>query len=446
MLEKFFKFKEHRTTLQTEILAGCTTFLAMAYILFVQPAVLSKDFAGNPTGLDFGAILLATCIASAAASIFMGLYARYPIALAPGMGENFFFISVVMSLAGLGFPEPWRVALGIVFLSGILFIGVSLSGLRATLVNALSPSLRSGIAVGIGLFIALIGLRNAGIIMIKPGSGLGLNAHLNSVDTAIFVLTFLVSIALYVRRVPGALILGIIAGTVSALLLKRIEWSGHFFGFPSINQSALFALDIRSALSLKCLPYILVFFFMVLFDTTGTLIAVAEHAGFMRGNELPRAKEAFLVDAVATTGGALFGTSTVTSFIESIAGVQQGGRTGFTAVVTGLLFIAALFFSPLVALVGQHPGLTAPALVLVGALMAENVTKIQWTDLSESLPSFLILLGIPMTYSIADGIALGLVCYPVMKFLCGKAGEIKKSMFVLSLILLAYFIWIRPGV
>ncbi len=443
MLEKFFEFSKNKTSARTEILGGLTTFLAMAYILFVQPAVLSRDFTGNPTGLGFEAVFIATCLASALASILMGIYARYPIALAPGMGENFFFVSCVMSLAGLGFKEPWRVALGIVFISGVLFICASLGGVREILVGGLSASLRSGIASGIGLFIALIGLRNGGIVVVKAGTGIGLNPHLASAEMAIFCFTLAVTVPLLRRRAPGAILWGILGGAVPAIFFGGMEWPQVFFGFPDFSKNVFGAMDLRSALSPECVPLILVFFFMVLFDTTGTLIAVAEHAGFMRGSELPRAREAFLVDALATAGGAALGTSTVTSYVESAAGVEQGARTGFASVVTGFCFLAALFFSPLIALIGTHPALTAPALLVVGALMGQNVSKIDWPDFSESFPAFLIMIGIPMTYSIADGIALGLVSYPVIKLLSGRAREVRPAMYVTSALLVAYFIFIR---
>ncbi|MBI3314209.1 MAG: NCS2 family permease [Candidatus Omnitrophica bacterium] len=446
MLERIFRLSENNTNVRTELLAGITTFLTMAYIIFVNPAVLSKDFSGNPTGLDFGAVLLATCLASAAASILMGLYARYPIALAPGMGENFFFVSVIMGLQTLGMAEAWRVALGIVFVSGVIFIFVSLFGAREALVYSLSPSLRSAIAVGIGLLIAFIGLKNAGILIAKPGIGIGLNPHLYSAQVGIFCFALLLTVFLEIRRVPGALILGILGGAIFALLLGQIQWTGKIFGLPEIHQSAIFALDIRRALSPTAFPFVLVFFFMVLFDTTGTLVAVAQHGGFMKGRELPRAKEVFLVDALATAGGACLGTSTVTSFIESIAGVEQGGKTGLTSVTTGVLFLAAVFFSPLIGLVGQHAAITAPALLLVGVLMAQNVRSIDWNDLSEALPSFLIMLGIPLTYSIADGVALGLISYPVVKILSGKTKEIPWLLYPVALLLLAYFIFIRSKI
>jgi AGZA family xanthine/uracil permease-like MFS transporter len=446
LLDRYFRLQENGTTVRRELLAGLVTFLTMAYIIFVHPAILSKDFSGNPTGLDFGAVLLATCLASGLASLFMGIYANYPIALAPGMGENVFFVSAVVSLTALGVPEAWRVALGIVFFSGLLFIGLSLFGAREAIINSLTPSLRSGIAVGIGLFIALIGFRNGGLIVVKSGTGIGLNPEFLSPEMGIFLFGLSVTAVLQVRRVPGSIFWGILAGTAFASLLGEIRWEGRLFGLPEIGEGAFLKLDLVRSFSLTALPWIIVFLFMDLFDCTGTLIAVAEQAGLIQGNQIPRAKRALFVDAVAATGGACLGTSTVLSFIESAAGVQMGGRTGLVSVATGLLFLLAIFLSPVIALLGQHPPLTAPALVIVGALMAENVKKIDWRDTSESFPAFLTMVGIPLTYSIADGLALGLASYPVVKLLSGRGREVRCSLYLVFLFLVAYFVWIRPKI
>lgn len=446
MLERIFRLKENRTDARTELLAGFTTFLTMAYIIFVQPAVLSKDFAGNPTGLDFGAILLATCLASAFGSILMGLYAKYPIALAPGMGENFFFISVIMSLASLRLPHPWQITLGIVFVAGILFLLLSLFGARQAVIDTLSPTMKNSIAVGIGLFITFIGLKNGGLIISNPATGISLNPHLLSREIAVFFAGLLVTATLHSYRVRGAIVWGILSGTLLAIALGEISWSGNIFGLPEVKENAVFKMDIRRALTPACLPFIAVFLFMDFFDTTGTLIAVAKQAGFIKNNVMPRARQALLADAIASVGGACLGTSTVTSYIESSAGVQQGGRTGLTSVTTGVLFILAVFLSPLIALVGQHLSVTAPALVIVGTLMAQNIREIDWTDISESLPAFLVILGIPLTYSIADGIALGLVIYPFLKVLCGKANEVKWPMYLVAAFLVGYFLFIRSSI
>ena len=441
-MEKFFSLKEQGTNVKTEILAGLTTFLTMAYIIFLQPAVLSTDFAGNPTGLDFGAVLLATCLASAIASILMGLIAKYPIALAPGMGENFFFVSVIMSLSALGFANSWQVALGIIFISGVIFLILSIFRVREAIIDAVSPSIRNGIAVGIGLFIAFIGLKNGGLIIDKPGTLVGLNANVLSADVAVFVFGLIVASVLQCRRVRGSILWGILAAAILALILGKVEFGG-IFGFPEIKNHIAFKMDIKSALTLSCIPFIVVFVFMDMFDTVGTLVGVAEQAGFIKDNKLPRANKALLADATGTVAGACLGTSTVTSYIESATGVEYGGRTGLTSITTGILFLLALLFGPLVGMIGNYLPITAPALVLVGAMMIRNVMKIDWNDYSECIPAFLTLIGIPLTFSIADGLALGFISYPIIKLLSGKGKEVKWLMYVLAVILIIYFIFVR---
>jgi AGZA family xanthine/uracil permease-like MFS transporter len=439
----FFQLAENQTSVRTEILAGVTTFLSMAYILFVQPAVLATDFAGKPTGLDAGAILLATCLASAIGSALMGLLARYPIALAPGMGENFFFVSVCMSLTALGVAHAWQTALAIVFLSGVIFMILSLVRLREAVIESVSPSLCCGIAAGIGLFIAFIGLKNAGLIIAKPGTLVGLNTHPALADLAVFAVGLLVAAGLQARKVRGAILLGILAAAATALALGKTHFTG-LIGFPDIKTSAVWQTDFAGAFAPTALPFIAVFLFMVLFDTVGTLVGVTQQAGLMQGNKLPRATQAFFADAAATTVGAALGTSTVTSYIESATGVQAGGRTGLTALTVAALFLLALFFSPLIAMVGGYAPITAPALVLVGALMMQSAARVAWDDFSEAVPAFLAMLGIPLTFSIADGIALSFVSYPVVKLLGGRARDVGWPMWVIAALLVYYFVGIRP--
>lgn len=452
MLDRLFRLTENGTNVRTEVLAGLTTFLTMAYIIFVQPAVLSMDFAGHPTGLDPGAILLATCLGSAIASIAMGLYARYPIALAPGMGENFFFITTIMGLSAAGFPNAWRVALGVVFISGILFFILSVVKVREMILNAISQSMRNGIAVGIGLFIAFIGLQKGGMIVAKPGTMLGLNTNFGNIDVLIDITVFLagllVAAGLQARKTRGAILWGILAATLTAICFGKVHFGEHFglssiVGLPQIRQSALFKMDIVSAFSIGCLPFILVFLFMDVFDCIGTLIGVAEQAGFVKDNRLPRAEKVLLVDAAGTVAGACLGTSTVTAYIESAAGVAYGGRTGLTSVVVGIFFVLALFFSPLVAVIGNYAPVTACALVIVGALMMQNVTRIDWNDYSESIPAFMIAIGVPLTFSIADGLALGFFTYPIIKIISGKARTVSWVMYAIAIIVLAYFLRVR---
>lgn len=414
----------------------------MAYIIFVQPAVLSVDFTGKPTGLDFGAVLLATCLASGLTTIFMGLWAKYPIALGPGMGENFFFVSVIMSLTAAGVPEPWRAALGLVFVSGLIFLALSLIGVREAIIDAISPNMRNGIAVGLGLFIAFIGLRNAGIVVPHVGTAVAFAPDLVSADTAVFAVGLVVAGVLQSWKLRGAILWGILVASGVALALGKIHFAG-IFGLPAIQSPAMFRLDVRTALSLQFLPFVAVFLFMNVFDTVGTVIGVSEQAGLIRNGKLPRADRVLVVDAAGTVAGSCFGTSTIVTFIESAAGVMAGGRTGLTSVVTGSLFFVALFFSPLVGMIGTYPPITAPALLIVGSLMMQNASKIDWSDPSEGIPTFLTVLGIPLAYSIADGLAMGFVSYPVLKLLSGRGREIGFLSYLMAALLFVYFVLIR---
>jgi adenine/guanine/hypoxanthine permease len=442
VLERVFQLTRHGTSVRTEIVAGLTTFVTMAYIIFVQPAVLSTDFAGRPTGLDFGAVLLATCLTSAATSIFMGIYAGYPIALAPGMGENFFFVSVIMTLAAAGVADAWRTALGIVFCSGVIFLALSIGGVREAILDSVSRSLRAAIAAGIGLFIAFIGLRNAGLIVAKSGTLVGLTTTFVSADVAVFCAGFLVAGVLQARRVRGAVLWGVLTAAAAAFAFGKIRFSG-VFGMPQIGHAAAFQMDIRGALRYQFVPFIVVFVFMNVFDTVGTLIAVAEQAGLVVNDRLPRARRVLTVDAAGTVAGACLGTSTIVTFIESAAGVSAGGRTGLTSVVAGLLFLVALVISPAVGAIGNYPPITAPALVLVGVMMMQSVVRIAWDDLSEAIPSFLIIAGIPLAYSIADGLALGFIVYPVLKLLTGRPHEAGPLSYAMAILLVVYFAAIR---
>lgn len=442
LLDRMFRLSQRGTDTRTEMLAGLTTFATMAYIIFVQPAVLSTDLAGRPTGLDFGAVLVATCLGAAFASILMGFYADYPIALAPGMGENFFFVTVVMGLGALGVREAWQTALGMVFVSGVVFVLLTVLRVREAVIDAISPSMRNGIAVGIGIFIAFIGLRNGAVIVGKPGTLLGLSTQLASADVAVFALGLVISTVLLVRRVRGALLWGILAAAVLALALGKIHFTG-VFGLPDVQQRAMFALDVRQALQPSLIPFIIVFLFMGLFDTVGTLVGVAEQAGLLQQDKLPRANRALLSDATGIAVGACLGTSTITCYVESAAGVAAGGRTGLAAVTSGVLFLLALLFGPLVRMVGGYAPLTAPALVLVGAMMIQNARKIAWDDPSEAVPVFLTVVGIPLSYSIADGLALGFVSYPVVKLLGGRGREVGWLAYGMAALLVAYFLLVR---
>ena len=484
MFDRIFHLTENKTTVRTELLAGVTTFLTMAYIIVVQPAVLSGKMFGLETGMDFGSITTATCLSAALATVIMGLYARYPIAQAPGMGENFFFVFSLLPAATaliesqvkagtleLNSTTAWQVGLGVVFYSGVLFLLLSVLGVREKLMEAISPSMRSGIAVGIGMFIAFIGLQFTHLVIPDKSTCVKMNVQFASPDIIVFAFGLIVTAFLHARRVRGSIILGIVAGGLLALALrlglpqlgeaamhyKPIEESMLMkqFTLPAVSNYAdaaklvsappsiaptFLKMDLVRAATWPMLPFILVFLFMVLFDTLGTLIGVAEQAGFIKDNRLPRAHKALISDALGTVAGAALGTSTVTSFIESASGVEQGGRTGLTAITAAALFLLALFFSPIIAVVGSYPPITAPALVVVGAMMMANITKIEWDNYAESIPSFLIIIGIPMTFSIADGLALGCIAYPVVKLLAGQGRDVKWLMYIMAVVLIAYFV------
>ena len=467
MIERLFKLSENKTNARTEALAGVTTFLTMAYIIFVQPAVLSGKMFGTDTGMDFGAVTTATCLSAALATAIMAFYARYPIAQAPGMGENFFFVfSALPAATAAGFTNEWHVALGVVFVSGLLFLILSLVGLRELIFNAVSPSLKNGIAAGIGLFIAFIGLQQAGVIIKDPGTAVKLNTHFASPDSIVFFVGLLTTAVLYARRVRGSILWGIVVATALACLVKitlphvptnvslardvresmlatRFEFATALIAPPPSLGPTFLKMDLVHALTPAMLPFIFVFLFMLTFDAIGTLIGVCEQAGFMRDNKLPRAKQAMISDAIGTVAGAALGTSTVTSFVESAAGVEAGGRTGLAGLVVAALFLLALFFSPLIAMVGGYPPITAPALTIVGAMMMQNVAKIDWKDYTESIPAFLIIIGIPLSYSIADGLALGFISYAIIKAFSGRGRDITWLTYILAIVLVLYFIFVR---
>ncbi len=453
-------------SVRTEILAGTTTFLTMAYIIFVQPAVLSGTMFDAPTGMDFGAVTTATCLAAALATAIMGIHARYPIALAPGMGQNFFFVFTAIPVAAAaGAAEPWSAALGTVFVAGVLFLLLSITGARQYIIDAVSPSMKHGLAVGIGLFIAFIGLKNAQLVVSDPGTFVKMNSQIVSPDVLVFLFGFGVATVLHARRVKGAILLGILSALAAAVLMRGVlpmfpgvsasplvresmlmtqfSISTDVFAVPPSIAPTAFKLDLAVALSATMLPIVVMFLFMDVFDTMGTLIAVSEQAGLLKDNKLPRAERAMLADAVGTVAGAALGTSTVTSYIESAAGVEQGGRTGLTAVTVSVLFVAALFLYPIIVMVGSYPPITAPALVLVGAMMARNVRHIGWSDYTESVPAFVTILGIPLFHSIADGLSLGLVAYPMLKLFTGRAAEVRWGMWILAALLVMYFVFVR---
>jgi AGZA family xanthine/uracil permease-like MFS transporter len=461
LLERVFDLPARGSSVRTELVAGVTTFLTMAYIIFVQPAVLSGSMFGRDTGMPAGAIMTATCLAAALATALMGLYARAPIAQAPGMGENFFFVLTVLpAAAAAGYTGTWQVGLGVVFLSGVLFLALTLAGLRRHLVDAIPPSLRAGIGVGIGLFIAFIGLQNAGLIVKDQATIVRLDPSWLAPNLLVFFCGLLVTAALQARRTRGALVIGMAAATAFALALREaqgvLDGSGpaweklaalampsSLVALPPDLSPTLLALDLPGALSPAMLPFVLVFLLMLVFDTIGTLVGVTEGLGLAEKGALPEPDRAYLSDAVGTVAGAVLGTSTVTSFIESAAGVEQGGRTGLTALVVAALFLGALFFSPLASVVGSYPPITAPALVVVGASMLRSAERIRWDDPGEAIPAFLIALGIPLSHSIIDGLALGLVTYPIVQVLAGRGRTLRWPLVATAAVLLGYLVALR---
>ena len=420
LLDSLFGLAENRTSVKTEALAGVTTFLTLAYIIFVQPAVLSA------AGMDFGAVFVATCVASGLATLMMAAFANYPIAVAPAMGHNFYFAFTVV----LAMQVPWQVALGGVAIAGLLFILTAGVGLRERLITAIPDSLKHAIAVGIGLLIATVGMQWAGVIVDSPATLVTLG-DLKTAPVLVSILGLTVMATLIVLGVRAALLVGILTSSVAAWLAGLTEFQGLASAPPSLGPTLL-QLDILGALQPEMVAVIFVFFFLALFDSVGTLVGVAEQAGLMRNGTLPRARGALLADAVGTVVGAGLGTSTVTAYIESATGVSAGGRTGLANVVTAGLFFLALFLSPLVAMIGggyaAGDGLTlypviAPALIIVGTMMMKGVRHIRWDDPPEAIPSFLTIIMMPLTVSITDGIAFGFIAYAVLKVVSGRARE-----------------------
>jgi AGZA family xanthine/uracil permease-like MFS transporter len=452
-IKDFFKIRERQSSVRVEIFAGITTFMTMSYIIFLQPLILSGTLSGEATGMDSGALITGVCIAAAFGSILMGLLANYPIALAPGMGENFFFLTVIASCVSLGISPretAWQTALGIVFISGVIFLIISFLNIREMLINAISPSMKYAMAGGIGLFIALIGLKNGGIIHTVHGNYILNSENLDSVTALIFFTGLTLTAAMHVFKVRGSVLWGILAGAAVAYLTGKIAFTGLIGKPPSIGP--VFAqMDISNVFVhfLQLLPFILIFTFMDVFDTLGTLVGVAAQSGLMKDGKLPNARRAFAADSIGTIFGVFCGQSTVTSYIESSTGVEYGGRTGLTAVSTGLCFIAAVFFTPFISVIGNYPGginpITAPALVIVGAIMMQSVREIKWDDFSEAVPAFLILIGIPFTFSIADGLTLGFIAYPVIKILSGRSRDTGWLTYLIGITLLLYLVFVKTG-
>lgn len=429
MLESFFKLKEHGTDVKTEVIAGFTTFLTMAYIVIVNPAILSI------TGMDFNAVFVATCLAAALGTAIMALVANYPIALAPGMGLNAYFTFTVVK----GMGVPWEAALGAVFISGIVFLAVSLFKVREAIVNAIPQSLKFAISAGVGLFLAIIALKNAGVVVDHPAT-LVTMGDLHDPKVLLAILGFFIIVALEYRKVHGSIIIGVLAVTALSIILGLSKFEGIFAPVPSMAPTFM-KMDLNGALTAGLLGVIFVFFFVDLFDTTGTLVGVSHRAGLLdKDGKLPRLKRALMADSVAITAGAVMGTSSTTAYIESAAGTAVGGRTGLTALVVAILFLACLWISPLAKTVPAYA--TAPALCYVAVLMTRGLAEINWDDLTESAPAVMTAVAMPFTFSIADGIAFGFISYAVIKILAGRFADLKPAVLVIAglwIVKLAFF-------
>ena len=436
MFERFFGLSEHGTSVRTEALAGVTTFLTMAYIVLVNPAIL------HDAGMPGAAVAAATCLAAGVGCILMGLLANYPIALAPGMGLNAYFTYTVVK----GMGVPWETALGCVFISGVVFLVLTVAGVRQLIVKAIPRPLFSAVAAGVGLFIAFIGLKSAGIVAASPATAVTLG-DLHSPTALLALLSLVVTAALLAWRVKGAILIGILAASAGGWALGLVTWAPQPYSLTEMTATA-FRLDIGGALgvggkgfTVALLEILFVFLFVDLFDNVGTLVAVTKRAGLVaEDGTIPRLNRVLFADSIATMVGAMAGTSTVVSYIESASGVAAGGRTGLTAVVTGLLFLVTLFVAPWVQAIPAAA--TAPALILVGAMMMAPLAQVDWEDPGVAIPAFLTLITIPLTFSIANGLAFGITAYAALKLLRGRAGREDLLLFVLAALFVARFAYL----
>jgi AGZA family xanthine/uracil permease-like MFS transporter len=428
MLDSLFKLQDHGTNVRTEVIAGITTFLTMAYIIFVNPQILAT------TGMDHSAVFVATCLAAALGSAIMGFYANWPIAMAPGMGLNAFFAFTVVG--ALGFT--WQQALGAVFISGVIFLILTVTGVRRWLVAGIPHSMRSSIAAGIGLFLGIIALKNAGIVVGSEATLVALG-HLTEAGPLLAILGFFIIAALDALKVKGSILIGILVVTVLSILLGVSEFGGVISTPPSIAPTFL-QLDVFGALGVGIVQVVLVFVLVEVFDATGTLIGVAKRAGLLTegpGHANPQLGRALLADSSAIVAGSMLGTSSTTAYVESASGVQAGGRTGLTALTVAVLFLLALFFSPLAGSVPVYA--TAPALLFVATLMMRELIDIEWEDVTEAAPSALTAIMMPLTYSIANGLAFGFISYAALKLLTGRAREVHPATWIVAGLFLIRF-------
>lgn len=455
MLEKFFKLKENNTSVKTEVVAGITTFMTMAYILAVNPSILSA------AGMDSTAILIATCLASFIGTMLMALLANLPFALSAGLGLNAYFAYTVCGTMGYS----WQIALFAVFIEGLIFIVLSLTNVREAIFDAIPLYLKKAVSVGIGLFIAFIGLQNAGLVVGEDSTLVALtdfttDFHTAGISALLAVIGLFITAILYIKRVKGSILIGIVATWVIGIICELVGLyapdaaAGYYsviptqfisFDFSALGETAgqCFNLDFSAVGVINFIIVVLSFLFVDLFDTLGTLIGVSTKAGMLdEKGRLPKIKQALLSDAIATSAGAVLGTSTTTTFVESSAGVAEGGRTGLTAVVTGLLFLVAIIFAPLFTTIPSFA--TAPALIMVGFLMFSAITDIKFDDdnLTDAIPAYLCIIAMPLFYSISEGISVGIISFVLLKFVCGKAKEVKPLMYVLAVLFILKYIFL----
>jgi AGZA family xanthine/uracil permease-like MFS transporter len=431
LLERYFKLAENQTTVRQELLGGLTTFITMAYIVVVNPQILAQ------AGIPAQGVVFATCISAAAATLVMGFYANYPIALAPGMSLNAYFTYSVC----LGMHIPWRMALGVVFLSGVLFVVLTVTRVREQIVNGIPDCLKHSTAAGIGMFIAFVGLRNAKLVVANPATFVSIG-NFTDPEVQAACLGLVLTLILMARKVTGAILLGIVGTTLFGIARGIAHWPRGVASLPH-PSGTLLQLDLRGALRLGLLEIIFAFLFVDLFDNIGTLVGVCEQAGFVRDGKIPRVGRALLADGVGTMLGSLAGTSTVTSYIESAAGVAAGARTGLSNIIVAALFLVALFFSPLTAAI---PGFaTTPALILVGALMTQSISKVDWAEFTEAFPAFMTMLATPLTFSIATGLSLGVISFSVVKLAAGKHRDVSVVLWILTGLFILRYVYLAAA-
>ena len=428
MLERYFRLKENQTTIRAEFLGGLTTFITMAYIVVVNPQILSK------AGMPVDGVVFATCIASAVATLVMGLYANYPIALAPGMSLNAYFTYSVC----LGMHVPWQTALGVIFFSGVFFLILTVSHVREQIVNGIPDCLKHSTAAGIGMFIAFVGLRNANLVVASPTTFVTLGSFRNR-EAQLACVGLAIMLILMTRKITGAILIGVIATTLLGIFRGMATWPVRIVSLPHPSATWL-KLDLRAAMHLGLLEIVFVFLFVDLFDNVGTLLGVSEQGGFVRQGKIPRVGRALVSDAIGTIFGALTGTSTVTSYIESAAGIAAGARTGLSNVFVAALFLLAVFFAPLATAIPGYA--TAPALIVVGALMTESIGRVAWADSTDAIPAFVTILATPLMFSIATGLSLGLISYTLVKVAAGRFREISPVIWVLTVLFILRYAYL----